>query len=102
MTNGELETLRAILREELAPIRAQVDGIPLIQRAISIMQQEQRMMKAAINELARTQFTGGEVEALHSDVNSVQATHLQLESRIVTLERELKEAKTALDALKQR
>ncbi|HEY7301887.1 MAG TPA: hypothetical protein VH684_28690 [Xanthobacteraceae bacterium] len=126
MTNGELEALRALMREELAPLRARhdtlegevagmraevvgmraevagmradltairpnVEGIPLIQRAISTIHQEQRMMKAAINEIARTQFTSGEVEALHSDVNSVQATHLELETRILALERQVKE-----------
>src|SRR5271166_4313959 len=59
MTKMTLESLRALLREELAPIRAQVDaipqiraqvdGIPLIQRALSVIQQESRMMKAAID-----------------------------------------------------
>jgi chromosome segregation ATPase len=90
------------LRAEIAAIRPNVEGIPLLQRAISIIHQEQRMMKAAINEIARTQFTSAEVEALHSDVNSVQATHLELETRILTLEREVKETKNALAALKQR
>jgi hypothetical protein len=52
--------------------------------------------------LARAQFTSAEVEALHSDVNSVQATHLELETRILTLEREIKETKQALAALKAR
>ena len=60
------------------------------------------MMKVAINEIARTQFTSAEVEALHNDVNSVEATHLELETRILTLEREVKQTKEALAALKQR
>jgi chromosome segregation ATPase len=90
------------LRADLAAIRPNVEGIPLLQRAISTIHQEQRMMKIAINEMARAQFTSAEVEALHSDVNSVQATHLELETRIVTLEREVKETKNALAALKQR
>jgi chromosome segregation ATPase len=95
---GEVDGLRA----DLAAIRPNVEGIPLLQRAISTIHQEQRMMKVAINEIARTQFTSAEVEALHSDVNSVEATHLELETRILTLEREVKETKEALAALKQR
>ena len=89
-------------RADIAAIRPNVEGIPLLQRAISTIHQEQRMMKVAINEIARTQFTSAEVEALHSDVNSVEATHLELETRILTLEREVKETKEALAALKQR
>jgi hypothetical protein len=106
MTESDLAALRTLIREELAPIRADLDamrphleGIPLIQRAVSIIQQEQRMMKAAVNDLARTQFTSGEVDALHSDVNAVQSTHLELERRIVTLERQMKEA---LEELRRR
>jgi len=95
---GEVAGLRA----DMAAIRPNVEGIPLLQRAISTIHQEQRMMKIAINEMARAQFTSAEVEALHSDVNSVQATHLELETRIVTLEREVKETKNALAALRPR
>jgi predicted nucleic acid-binding Zn-ribbon protein len=102
---GELASMRAEvdgLRADMAAMRPNVEGIPLLQRAISTIHQEQRMMKIAINEMARAQFTSAEVEALHSDVNSVQATHLELETRILTLEREVKETKNALAALKQR
>jgi predicted nucleic acid-binding Zn-ribbon protein len=103
--NKRLDTLGgeiAAMRADVAALRPNIDGIPLLQRAINTIHQEQLMMKAAINEIARTQFTSGEVQALHDDVNSVQATHLQLETRILTLEREVKEAKEALEALKQR
>jgi chromosome segregation ATPase len=98
-TRARLDALRgevAGLRADMAAIRSNVEGIPLLQRAISTIHQEQRMMKIAINEMARAQFTSAEVEALHSDVNSVQATHLELETRILTLELEVKETKQAL------
>ena len=102
---GEVAGMRAEvdgLRADMAAMRPNVEGIPLLQRAISTIHQEQRMMKIAINEMARAQFTSAEVEALHSDVNSVQATHLELETRILTLEREVKETKQALAVLKAR
>src|SRR5438477_6892953 len=98
----DLEGAVAKVQADVAAMRPAVEGIPLIQRAVSVIQQEQRMMKAAINDLARTQFTSGEVEALHNDVNSVQSTHMELETRIMMLEREVKEAKETLETLKQR
>jgi hypothetical protein len=111
---AELAPLRAELgplRAELAPLRARMDeiaatveamrpnieGIPVLHRAIGTIHQEQRMMKAAINEIARRQFTSSQVEALHADVNAVQARHMELETRILTLEREIKETKRTLE-----
>ena len=93
------------LRAELAPMHTKLDalesafaamrpniaGIPMIQRAVSVIQQEQRLLKAAINDVARSQMTAGEAEALHDDVNAVQATHMELETRILELERQVKE-----------
>jgi predicted nucleic acid-binding Zn-ribbon protein len=111
MAELTLEMIRALFREELAPLSARMDklaatveamrpnveGIPVLHRAIGTIHQEQRMMKAAINEIARTQFTSSEVQALHADVNAVQARDTELETRILTLQREIKETKQALE-----
>ncbi|HEY7299162.1 MAG TPA: hypothetical protein VH684_14750 [Xanthobacteraceae bacterium] len=86
------------MQRDLAGMRPNIDGIPLIQRAIATIHQEQRMMKAAINEIARTQFTSGEVEALHSDVNSVQSTHMEVETRLLSLERQMREVLEKLNS----
>jgi predicted nucleic acid-binding Zn-ribbon protein len=85
----------AAIRAELAAMRPLVNGIPLIQRVVSAIQQEQRMLKSAINDLARVQFTSGEAEALHGDVNTIQSTHLELETRIVTLEQRVRKLENA-------
>jgi hypothetical protein len=100
MTDLTIEALRA----ELAPIRAAlarieplVDGVPLIHRAIDAMQRDQRALKAAFNDFAKTNVTSGEVEALHNDVDKALSNDRTLETRIMTLERlvkELLEAKT--------
>ena len=50
-----------------------------------------RMMRAAINDLARTNITAGEVAAMHEDINRVQTKQMELERRIATLEREAQE-----------
>src|SRR5215203_4356224 len=101
MTELTLEMLRAelapmhtkldALESTLASVRPNIAGIPMIQRAVSVIQQEQRLLKAAINDVARSQMTSGEAEALHNDVNAVQATHMELETRILELERQIKE-----------
>jgi chromosome segregation ATPase len=136
MAELDVGAIRALLREELAPIHAgqdalrvrvdeiaagqdalraradkiaaaldamrpNVDGIPFLQRTLSTVQQEQRMMKAAINEIARTQFTSSEVDALYADVNAVQARDMELQTRLVTLEREIKETKEALAGMNE-
>lgn len=85
-----LETLRAELapiRAQLAAVQAHVDGVPLISRAIVVLQQDMRALRAAFNDFARTNVTAGEIEALHTDVNRVQAENAELATRIATLER---------------
>jgi hypothetical protein len=91
MTELTLETLRA----ELAPLRAQldamaphVDGVPLIGAAIETLRHDFRMMRAALNDMARVNVTAGEIEALHAD----QSDLIDLGARLATVERLLREA----------
>lgn len=85
------------LRAELAPmkaqlnglpsIKAQLDSMPMLNRAVTVLQQEVRALRAAFNEFAKTNPTSGEIEALHFDVNRVQAENAELTHRLTTLER---------------
>jgi hypothetical protein len=43
MTELTLENLRS----ELAPIRAQLDGLPVLNRALTVLQQDMRSLRAA-------------------------------------------------------
>jgi chromosome segregation ATPase len=70
--HSELAPMRAqleSLHSEQAPIRAQLDGLPLINRALTLLQQDMRSLRVAFSDFARTNITAGEVEALHFDVN---------------------------------
>ncbi len=87
MTELTLENLRA----ELAPMRAHRDGLPLMSRKLTVVQQEVRAIKAAFNDFALTNPTKGEIEALHEDVNRVQAENMELATRLATVERLLEE-----------
>jgi hypothetical protein len=46
-----------------------------------------RSLRAAFNDFARTNVTVGEVEALHTDVNRVQAENAEPQPRLATVER---------------
>jgi len=88
-----LEILRAIqadvaaVKADIRPMRAQLDGLPLINRTVTVIQQDVRSLKAAFNDFALTNPTAGEIEALHSDVNRVQAENAALAVKVATLER---------------
>jgi hypothetical protein len=42
------------LTTELAPLRAAIDGMPLINRSLTVLHQEIRALRAAFNDFART------------------------------------------------
>src|SRR5271165_4926186 len=79
------------LEASVAPMRAQLDGLPLINRSLTVLHQETRALRAAFNDFARTNVTAGEIEALHADVNRVQAENAELQTRLATVERLLEQ-----------
>ena len=84
MTELTLEILRA----ELAPMRPHGNGLPLMSRKLTVVHnKEVRAIKAAFNDFALTNPTKGEIEALHEDVNRVQAENMELATRLATVER---------------
>jgi hypothetical protein len=94
MTDLTLEALRAELApitRRLAAIEPAAAGIPFIQRGIETLRHEIRQIKFAINDVAAIQMTSGEAEALHDDVDKTMNKQNELEARIVTLERLIKE-----------
>ncbi len=86
-----LDAKVAGLDAKVAPMRAQLDGLPLISRSLTVLHQETRALRAAFNDFARTNVTAGEIEALHADVNRVQAEATELQTRLATVERLLEE-----------
>ncbi len=86
-----LDAKLAGLDAKVSPMRAQLDGLPLINRSLTVLQQETRALRAAFNDFARTKVTAGEIEALHADVNRVQAENAELQTRLATIERLLED-----------
>lgn len=93
MTELTLETLRS----ELDPLNTKIDAmaddikamraqLTIIGKAIEVLQRDNRMAKAAVNDFARTNVTTGEIEAVHDDLQRVIARQDNLETRLLVLE----------------
>jgi DNA repair ATPase RecN len=88
------------VREELAPIRAELDsikikvsGIPLMATTlhelrddVRELRRETRMLKTAVNDMARVSITGGEVEALHDELDRLANDQIDIKARLALLE----------------
>jgi len=55
-------------------------------RGLDVLRQDVRLIRAAVNDIARTEVTSGEVEALHHDVNKLQQSVAELEVRLEAVE----------------
>jgi chromosome segregation ATPase len=89
--DGEVTTLRDRvdhIADDVSMMRPRVDGLPLIGNAIDNLQRDMRLLRAAINDMARTNITAGEVEAMHTDIDRMMARQVELEARIAALERD--------------
>jgi len=74
------------LKNELAAVRIRVDGLPLMGAAIEALQRDSRLLRAAINDMSRTNITAGEVEAMHEDIDRVIGRQAEIERRLTALE----------------
>lgn len=95
-----LEGIRAELkamRGDMASMRGHLDGMPLLHRNLTNAHQDIRMLRAAFNDFALTNVTKGEIEALHEDVNRVQADNATLAARMETAERLIREIQDAME-----
>jgi hypothetical protein len=70
----------------LGTIETRVNGIPLIGEAITKLQHDSRLLRAAVNDIAKINITAGEVEAMHADIDMALAQIRDLTARVKTLE----------------
>jgi hypothetical protein len=92
------EELREILRQQgqrldlvLNELGRLHDGQTMVRRQIDVLQTQVRAIRTALNDMATLHPTSGEIEALHEDVNQVQANYTELGTRLATVERRLDE-----------
>lgn len=60
-------------------------------RTLNVLQQDVRLIRAAVNDIARTDVTSGEVEAIHHDLNRLQQQVSELTARLEIVERRPRE-----------
>jgi hypothetical protein len=73
------------------PVQAQFEGTPPLNRAYAVTRQEIRALRATFNDFTLRAPTAGEIDALHQDVNRVQAENAELARKVATLERLVRE-----------
>jgi len=83
-----LNGLEERLIARLSAVEARVSGLPLVGEAITVLQREVRLIRAALNDMARTNITAGEVEAMHTDIDRALTELRDLAARIATLEQQ--------------
>lgn len=55
-------------------------------RVFNVVQQDIRLIRAAVNDIARTDVTSGEIEASHHDLNRLQQEVSELAARLEIIE----------------
>lgn len=78
-----METMLRTIGHEVTGLEA---GQQRLNDQITVLQQDTRMVRAAINEMEVTRFTSGEAEALHTDVSRLQHDYYGLTVRLGKLE----------------
>jgi len=91
MADGPENIVLVMLRRLEAKVDRLSDDSAAHTRMLDILQQDTRLIRAAVNDIARVDVTSGEVEALHQDVNRVQAENAELAAKVSTLERIVRE-----------
>jgi chromosome segregation ATPase len=96
--NLVLEHLRAIrtdvaaLKTEVAAIKTDVATIKTEQRThtrtLNVLRQETRMIRAAVNDLAKENVTPGEIEAIHEDLNQLRQDVDSLITKVEVIQEE--------------
>ena len=71
------------LKTDMAELRRQGN---IHARALDILSQDTRMIRAAVNDIARVDVTAGEVEAMHDDINRLRTEVTELTVRVDELE----------------
>jgi peptidoglycan hydrolase CwlO-like protein len=82
-TSGFRQMTQDMVLEILKKIQAELRSHT---RALATLQQDVRMIRAAVNDIAKVGVTSGEIEAIHFDLNRLQQQFVELDTRINELE----------------
>ena len=78
-----LDTKVDLISADMAELRRQVGGHT---RTLDVLTQDMRMIRAAVNDIAKVDVTSGEVEAMHHDLNRLRQEVSDLTARVELVE----------------
>jgi ubiquinone biosynthesis protein UbiJ len=81
MDDAIVELIKAEFREVHTQLTANSISLGTIRNMLSTLNQDVRMVRAAINDMERTRFSAGEAAAIHEDLNRLMARVEALEAR---------------------
>jgi hypothetical protein len=79
MANGLVLEILKKLQPSIGRLESRVD-------ALMEMHQDIRMIRSAVNDIAKVNVTSGEIEAIHVDLNRLQQRYIDLDARLHALE----------------
>jgi DNA repair ATPase RecN len=89
----ELAAALAAINDKIDIIKIHISGLPLIAASlhelrddVRELRRETRLVKAAINDMARVNITAGEVEVLHEELDKVANAQIDIKARLTLLE----------------
>jgi cob(I)alamin adenosyltransferase len=99
MTDDAVMPILRNIQADLASVKADLTDLKvsvgaLDRRAtgqLNVLQQDVRMIRAALHDIGETRVTEGEITVLHEDVNRVTQRLSELESRVDALEHQTNE-----------
>jgi DNA repair ATPase RecN len=93
MIDPELAAALAAINDKIDTIKIHISGLPLIAASlhelrddVRELRRETRLVKAAINDMARVNITAGEVEVLHEELDKVASAQVDIRARLTLLE----------------
>lgn len=96
MADAVLEILR-VIQGDIAGLKADIGGLKtdmttvktelrVHSRTLDVLLQEGRLLRAAVNDIAKENVTPGEVEAIHHDLNRLRHDMSSLTVRVDMIE----------------
>jgi hypothetical protein len=89
--NDEIVKLLHNLHAEVVGLRHEMIGFYAGQKVFvgqhNVMKQDLREIRAALNDMARTNVTAGEIEALHTDLNRLDNQYIELATEVEIIKR---------------
>jgi hypothetical protein len=81
---GSLHAEVAGLRDEMIGFSA---GLKVFAGQHNVMKQDLREIRAALNDMAKTSVTAGEIEAMHTDINRLDSQYVELATEVEKIKR---------------